>query len=45
MSNSESNTLNAKDNTKVDTDENDSSKPDVIDNSVDKATELSLIHI
>ena len=40
MSNSKSNTLNAKDNTKVDTDENDSSKPDVIDNSVDKATEM-----
>ena len=40
MSNSKSDTLNAKDNTKVDTDENDSSKPDVIDNSVDKATEM-----
>ena len=40
MSNSESNTLNAKDNTEVGTNENDSSKPDVIDNSVDKATEM-----
>ena len=40
MSNSKSNTLNAKDNTEVDTNENDSSKPDVIDNSVDKAIEM-----
>ena len=40
MSNSKSNTLNAEDNTKVDTNENDSSKPDVIDDSVEKATEM-----
>jgi len=40
MSNSKSNTLNAKDNTKVDTNENDSSKPDVIDDSTEKAKEM-----
>jgi len=40
MSNSKSNTLNAKDNTEVDTNENDSSKPDVIDHSIDKAIEM-----
>ena len=40
MSNSKSNTLNAEDNTEVDTNENDSSKPDVIDHSTDKAIEM-----
>ena len=40
MSKSKSSTLNAKDNTEVDANENDSSKPDVIDSSVDKATEM-----
>ena len=40
MSNSKSNTLNAEDNTKVDTNENDSSKPDVIDDSTEKAKEM-----
>ena len=40
MSNSKSNTLNAKNNTEVDTNENDSSKPDVIDHSTDKALEM-----
>ena len=40
MSKSKSSTLNAEDNTKVDTNENDSSKPDVLDNSVEKATEM-----
>ena len=40
MSKSKSNTLNAKNNTEVDTNENDSSKPDVIDHSTDKAIEM-----
>ena len=40
MSNSKSSTLNAKNNTEVDTNENDSSKPDVIDHSTDKAIEM-----
>ena len=40
MSKSKSSTLNAEDNTKVDTNENDSSKPDVIDDSTEKATEM-----
>ena len=40
MSKSKSNTLNAKNNTEVDTNENDSSKPDVIDHSIDKALEM-----
>ena len=40
MSKSKSSTLNAEDNTKVDTNENDSSKPDVIDHSTDKAIEM-----
>ena len=40
MSKSKSNTLNAKNNTEVDTNENDSSKPDVIDHSKDKAIEM-----
>ena len=40
MSKSKSSTLNAEDNTKVDTNENDSSKPDVIDDSTEKAKEM-----
>ena len=40
MSKSKSSTLNAKNNTEVDTNENDSSEPDVIDHSVDKAIEM-----
>ena len=40
MSKSKSSTLNAKDNTKVDTNKNDSSKPDVIDDSTEKAIEM-----
>ena len=40
MSKSKSNTLNAKNNTEVDTNKNDSSKPDVIDHSTDKAIEM-----
>jgi DNA-directed RNA polymerase I, II, and III subunit RPABC2 len=40
MPNSESNTLNAEDNTEVGTNENDSSKPDVIDDSCNKAIEM-----
>ena len=40
MSKSKSNTLNAKNNTEVDTNENDSSKPDVIDDSTEKAKEM-----
>ena len=40
MSKSKSNTLNAKNNTEVDTNENDSSKPNVIDHSTDKAIEM-----